>query len=673
MAQALTCSQVWLSVRQAAALLEYADPRTLRRDIRLYPDKYVTQRKPGAGAEYEILLSSLPEEARLRYTGESSRSTALVTQAEAEADLSLYHQAPQFAKRTADKYKTVLTLSQGLKGAALQAFIARWNAQYPEQHTSYQRIMAARNAYASEGMPALLSRHGHGAGDTSVREEWWEFYKERALRESAPPLKACWEETFGFALEAHPGLTKADFPSYKAFERLLKRRIGESALYRARAGYSKWKRKYASSIERNYDEIQPGELWVSDHVQLDVMVSQPNGRTCRPWLTVWMDVKSAKMLGWCFHAEAPNSDHVFQAFYNAALKFGVPRHVYLDNGKDYRARDLSGGRVNHSVEVDPRRAMSLFSVLDIEVHFALPYNAQAKTVERRFLELKNRFGRLMVGFTGGNVVEKPEKLANEIRLGKIMTLAQVEPLVETYLEHVYNVRASNGKVLKGQSPDAYYAAHAPTPRMFSADALKLFCFRVSTGRDGQGIKIGPNGVPDTSLGLMYWAEWMVQIKGTYVYMHRDPKAYETAWIFNAETRAYLGIAPLSGASHMIARGNVQKADLQAKMAEKRREEKEIESFQTARFKVTPEQTMKYLSAGVKALSGATPVSAAPAGTPVEVTSMDHVIAEEKRNQAKGRADFSTAAAPVPAPKKEIHLLPFQAREAAAQEEKLAGT
>ena len=665
----MATSEIWLSIRETAALLGYADPRTLRRDIRMYPTKYVTKMEEGATAtEYKVLLSSLPAEARAR----AGHVADFVPVVDPSADLAPYHQAPEHARRQADKYKSLLTLSEGLKGRKLDAFVARWNAMYPDQRTSYRSIMTARQKNATQGLPALLSRHGeHLAGKTSIPEQCWEFFREVYLQENAPPLKTCWEMTLGYALEHVPGTTRETFPSYKAFERLLRKRVPQQAIYQAREGHSKWYRKYASFVKRDYSETLPGDLWVSDHVQLDVMVTLPNGRTCRPWVTVWMDVKSAKILGWCIHAEAPNSDHIFQAFYNAAVKFGIPKEIYIDNGKDYRARALSGGRISHTVQVDETRALSLVSVLDIVTHFALPYNAQSKTIERRFLELKNRFARIMVGFTGGNVVEKPEALANQIRLGKLMTYAQAEQLAETYITQVYNLRRSQGTVLQGEAPDAYYAAHAPVPRMLTADALMLFCTRICLGSGGMGIKVAREGVHDSALGLTYWAEWMQALKGTRVYLRRDPKALETAWVFNAETHAYIGKAPLEGSAHMIARDGVQKAALQELIAVKRREEKMVKSYQVA-MSTPPEDRMRYLAAGTQALSGAVPLAAAPAGAPVEITSMDHVLAEDKRQESTGTADISRARPPAPKPKAKLYRYAFERLEAEEAQRRQAG-
>jgi hypothetical protein len=125
---------------------------------------------------------------------------------------------------------------------------------------------------------------------------------------------------------------------------------------------------------------------------------------------------------------------------------------------------------------------------------------------------------------------------------------------------------------------------------------------------------------------------------------------------------------------MIARGDIQKADLQERMAQKRREEKMVKSFQSASIQPAPEERMKYLAAAAQAMGGSEPLTAAPAGSPVEVTAMDHVLAEEKRIQALGTADLSRARPAPPPPKKKLFTFAFQKQEAEEEEQrKVAGT
>jgi hypothetical protein len=656
-----------LPVREAAELLGHSGDRALRRDLK--KGKYESDFEDSpTGRRYVVNLFSLPREVQARYWQAHPEQAPMlhpeVPVEEAEAQMAELERAPEWSRRKAEKYLSLIRASEGLKGHDLKTFLENWNSQNSDLQTSYSRLLDARKRYQAEGIAALLAKYGKTSGDTCVTDQDFAYFKGEYLKEGGPSLYSCWLRTLGRATTLDAAVTEAEFPSYKAFERRLQRDVPESAIYRARHGYSRWYRKYASFVERNWDDLQPNDLWISDHAQIDVMVTLPNGKTCFPWVTVWMDAKSTKMLGWYLHAEAPNSDHIFQAFYRAAVKHGLPQEILIDNGKDYRCRDFSGGRV-HTVEVEEKKVVSLVSCLGIRVHFAQPYNAQSKTVERRFLITKEWFSKALPGYRGGNVVERPEILESEIKAGRLVSMAKLTELYNLYITEVYNVLPSQGKILRGESPDAYFAAHAPKPRMIRAEALKMFCTRVTAGKGAEGIVIGRNGVVDSELKLTYWAEWMVAYKGSRVYLRRDVEAYEDAWVFDSKTDAYLGRALLVESINAVVRGGIQKAVLKERLAAKKREEKAMRAFAEEGDRPSPEETLRFLAAGAKALGG-TP-AALPAPKEVELTEMDAVLAKDRQDAQAGRGEVSKAPRPAK-PARQIFTFAFE-REAAEKQAK----
>ena len=123
----------------------------------------------------------------------------------------------------------------------------------------------------------------------------------------------------------------------------------------ARNGMSYFNHALNRYIDRDYSNINCGEVWVSDHAQIDIACFAPDGKVVFPWVTAWRDYKSGKWLGWLLQCGSPNSDRIFQAFYYAAEEFGLPKDVIIDNGKDYRSKDFAGGRPNAiKVETNPK-------------------------------------------------------------------------------------------------------------------------------------------------------------------------------------------------------------------------------------------------------------------------------------------------------------------------------
>ncbi len=659
-------AQVWLPAREAAELLGHSSDRPLRRDLRIHPDKFVHEMRPGpTGAQYHILLSSLPPEIQAKYWKARAEldGTPVVEEDALETEMDLYHRAPGWARKQADKYVAVIRATEGLKGRSLKEYLDAWNLENPEMATSYSRLKSAIKIYQEKGLPGLLSKNGKSAGNTTVQEEWYEFFKSVFLKEGGPSIQHAWLLTLGFARQTDRTWTRETFPSCSAFERLLKRRVPFDAIYLARQGESRWYRKFASFASRDYSEIHPGEVWVSDHAQIDVMVTMPNGKPCFPWVTVWRCFKSGKWLGWCLHAEAPNSDHIFEAFYNAALEHGLPSDIIIDNGKDYRSRSFTGGRANHKLKVDESQVRSLVGGLRITPHFALPYNAQTKPIERDFLKFKGWLSKVLVGYRGGNVVERPEMLEHEIKAGKIIAYADFEAIFERFVSEIFNNMPSQGKILKGQSPNEYwnlYFSKAGLLRRVTADALRLFCSKTSSD-----VTIGRNGVRDSELGLIYFAEWMTTQKGRRVYLRRAKKAFQDAWVFSSETDEYLGLAILTQSYNAISRTDIDKDKVKALMAMKKQELKLKKALIKSSQETSPDELLTLMASGLAGITRALPAPAPlESAARFEITELDRAIAQEKRMGGVGGVDISKAVPPTPPkPKK---LFQFRADQSEAE-------
>lgn len=313
-------------------------------------------------------------------------------------------------------------------------------------------------------------------------------------------------------MQQEPNFNKRMFPSPITFKRRLEREIPKQSIYMARYGESAWNRKFGGYIERDYSSVVCGKVWVSDHAQIDVACLTSDGNVVFPWVTAWRDYKSGKWLGWILQCGHPNSDLIFQSFYYAAETYGLPNNVIIDNGKDYRSKDFAGGRKKINVETNEAKTTSMLAELNVDVHFALPYNAQTKPIERDFLKIKELLSKHCVGYRGGNVVERPEKLAKEIKDGKIIPFEKFKEIFDDFIINILNKRPSQGKNHNGLSPNELFNQEFKEKITTSRDALKLFCMRTS-----RTFTIGRNGIKDNELGITYWADWMISKTGLKVY------------------------------------------------------------------------------------------------------------------------------------------------------------
>jgi putative transposase len=555
-----------------------------------------------------------------------------------EVDVEIYSSAPQWARKKADKYLLILDGCEGLKGEDLKNFVAAWNHKHPEIKTSYDSILEARKRRCEEGIQGLLGKYGRGSGKTKIIDDYYEYFKKLYLKEGGPSVHSCWIATLGYAKTTDSKLEVAAFPSQNSFLRRLEREIPKDAIYMGRHGREAWNRKYGNYIDRDYSGLEPGECIVGDHCQIDVAIMLPTGRVVFPWVTSWRCFLTGKWLGWVSHPEPPSSDHIFQSFYYAVKDYGCPTDAYIDNGKDYRCRDFAGGRRYYKVTIDERKATSMLALLGIRPHFSIPRNAQAKTIERDFGPNKVWFSKNMPGYRGGNVKERPEGLGAEIKAGRILHWGEYETLIDSFIVNVLNRMPSEGKNLKGMSRDELWNARHREVRMISPEALRLFCTRTS-----KEVTIGKNGVRDSQIGCYYWNEAMSGLKGTRVYLRRDIRSYQEAWVFRAESDEFLCKASIGETAAALCRTDIEKSQLKNLMSQKKQAEKITKAFIKLKDTPLPSDVVAHMAAGVEAvnkLRGYVPQEREVKIITAYDTPMDKAVKKERQLLKTGTDDFS---------------------------------
>jgi transposase InsO family protein len=425
-------------------------------------------------------------------------------------------------------------------------------------------------------------------------------------------------------------------------------------VFRARNGAKASFRKHGFHIKRNYDETPAGMIWVSDHAQIDIACSYTDEtgreRYTFPWVTAWRDFKSGKWMGWEVYPGNPNSDHIFAAMYIGMEEHGIPMMAYLDNGKDYRSKDFSGGRSTIRVSVDEFHTRSLLGQLQIEPIFAWPYNPQSKPIERDFLRNKEWLSKHAKGYRGGNVVERPEGLNARVAAGDIESIDELRKTFDVFISEVVNKSAVSSGHRAGMCPNEIWDAEVAQTvalgglKRVSKDALKLFCSRTSGD-----ICIRGRGVRDSVLGIDYYDHWMLAFKGRKVYMRRDPRRYEEAWVFDSATNECLGKGFLLAEAPAMARTDVQREQLAQAIATKRRTEKIIKSYaQKPEDEVPLAEKIEYMAAATALINkerGYTPTEQQLQSNTTMVTQMDHVLAEQKRRDEIGKQDYGTSLPP----------------------------
>lgn len=611
---------IWLSQDEVSKLLSVTI-KTLRKNCRdgLFSFQI---KKINNKTVYYILLSSLP----VKYQDKHFNKDVI----DKNTIINKYSESPDWAKLQAEKYILILNQCKDCYGSKLKEFVDNWNNSNPDLITSYQSINRMRKRFEKDGVAGLLAQYGKTAGKTTIKDEYFNYFKNLCLVEGAPSFYSCWEITQGFAIRTDK-IVKNEFPGYIAFKRRLEREIPKQSIYLARYGQSKWNRKYGTYIERDYSNIICGTTWVADHAQIDVACLMDDGRVVFPWVTAWRDFKSSKWLGWLLQPDSPNSDHIFQSFYYSAEEYGLPTDVLIDNGKDFRCKDFAGGRKSFKIDANEAKTTSMLAELNVRVHFALPYNAQTKPIERDFLKIKELLSKHCVGYRGGNIVERPEKLADEIKKGKLIPFNTFKEIFDDFIINILNKRPSQGKNLKGLSPDELFNSEFKEKITVSKDALKLFCMRTS-----RTYTIGRNGIKDGSLDITYWADWMISNYGLKVYLRRDIKNYKEAWVFQESNSEFVGKVYATKAIVALNAEEISKDEFKEAISNKKRINKVVQAYakQTQEIGIE-EQCQNYKAAYLKASAEANPKVSKIANT-----NMDKAVRKNKEQQKVGKQNLS---------------------------------
>lgn len=138
---------------------------------------------------------------------------------------------------------------------------------------------------------------------------------------------------------------------------------------------------------------------------------------------------------------------------------GLPRYIYIDNGKDYRSHRFEGETLVETdlgcLNAEFSEKEGLLRALGVGVHHALPYRGWSKDVERAFGTLED-FVREFPGWCGDSPEERPEDNGRILRRmkerGELMTFETfakcfAEKLLPKYENHIGE---------DGLSPDQRY-------------------------------------------------------------------------------------------------------------------------------------------------------------------------------------------------------------------------
>lgn len=328
-----------------------------------------------------------------------------------------------------------------------------------------------------------------------------------------------------------------------------------------RLGNKKYSDKFEVAIERDYELLHSMEKVTSDHHCLDFLVIERD-EVFRPWVTVFQDIRSRKILGWVMTRQ-PSGYTILEALEKTVDEYGVPEHLHLDNGKDYRQALFTGKEIAFPVWEDglekERRILidGLFSELGCEVHYTEVYHGQSKPVERWFKEVAERFSKTFPTYVGSNTTTRPEdaqayyKTVGELKKkGVEVTFKEALTRFGNFVAQWNATHAHSGDGMNGQTPDVVFAANWRLKRILPPEKKELVFVRTFTPT------VGKNGI--TIDGESYDADELIVVKGQKVIAKRPLSNVTKVFVHTLDglflCTAYCGVHSDTGLPEM----NVEK-------------------------------------------------------------------------------------------------------------------
>lgn len=485
----------WLPTKETSDLLGYVE-RTVRKKAKdgEYVYRYVESSSGRGGKKMEILLESLPEQAQKAYMNKTGEYQ-IISNADHYSTVAQKEKG-NWRELAVLEYKKYLkqSLKDGKKNREeiMNSFVQDWNREHDfkiSRKSLYDWMEKKKH-----GESLVDKRGGYNRGKSSIPPYYQDLFLSCYLQQSKPPFSACFRYV---QTEANKN---GDFiPGEKAFRNLIKN-TDPAIIARGREGKKYFEDNFMPTMQRDYSKLLPNDIWVSDHHLWDVFVRIPDGnggwKPVRPWGSYWMDMRTRKVMCGFIREESPNSDIVLLSFGIAVEQYGIPKRVYLDNGKDYKARDLFYPEGHLSKEDKQNKEIlqhgiskeeldksysSLAANLQLEVTYAIPYNARAKPIERLFDTLEDDFGKFYPSYAGSNAKKRPEDL-KDLDIMEMITMEEFIEHHKKFIEDIYNNAPHSGNSMDNKSPNYWYTNIEFSKRTMAGETLYFTLMRTSRPR-----------------------------------------------------------------------------------------------------------------------------------------------------------------------------------------------
>lgn len=380
-------------------------------------------------------------------------------------------------------------------------------------------------------LPALAPKYEDGTTRSTAdcHPEAWAAMKSDYLRPEQPRFSAVYRRV----VQAAKRHGWSPIPTERTLRRRMEAEVPRAVQVLTRQGRRRAEQLYPAQI-RTKSHLHAMEITNTDGHQLDLFVSVPwQELPARVTLLGIQDIFSSKILSWRL-AES-ETWHVVRACIGDMIELhGIPDHLYMDNGRAFASKKISGGAVKRNrFKIDEQEVAGLLTTLGIEPHFTKPYSGQSKPIERAWRDLAEEISKhpAMSGcYTGNKPDAKPENYRS-----RAIPLEELERHVaDRIAEH--NARTGRrAETAKGRSFDQTFEEsmrHPATIVRRPTEAQRvLWLLAAETVRTRK-----KNGEIHYK-GNVYWHEALTNCMGVKVTIRFDPeKLHAPMRVYDADGR-----------------------------------------------------------------------------------------------------------------------------------------
>ena len=305
-------------------------------------------------------------------------------------------------------------------------------------------------------------------------------------------------------------------PSYQTVTRYINHMMEDENMRNAHFLVAEGRREYRNKVmhkgARDTSKLKVMEIVMGDEHTFDAWCSykQPNGKVIaiRPKLVAWIDVRSRTILGDILCKDG-NSDILKQSMLKMIFSDpgGVPEYIYIDNGKDYTAKTMTGvnRKARNAHLVFDNEAHGFYQSIGIkDYHRAKPYEPWSKTqIERSFRTVCNQFTRWFKSYTGtltgSKTSEKRDKdIQRMLKNGELLTIEEFYERWHQWLTEVYYHKTHRGLKAAGEEYATPYEVFTREDRYEKPAPPKSYCTMLMMKEDGVRVYTS---------GIRRWEHW----------------------------------------------------------------------------------------------------------------------------------------------------------------------